>query len=131
MAIEKRDVRQYPLSDVIRIEVGDLTSGTAAAIADLQGGEMIVGGSVTVATAWDSGTTATLKLGDDDDDDRYTSAAVDLTTAGRTALTLTGDVMSVATELKALFEETGAAATAGEAVIEFTVLREGRQNETA
>lgn len=130
MAIDKRDVRQWAMADFIRITYDELVAG-AQAIADLQGGEMITGGAVVVETAWDSGTTATLDIGDSDDPDRYTSAAVDLTTTGRTALTLTGDVMSVATELLATFAETGSEATTGEAVIEFTVVREGRENETA
>lgn len=134
MAIEKRDVRQWPMSDFIRITYDELAAG-AQALADLQGGEMIVAGSVTVETAWNptGGTpAATLDIGDGDDPNRYTSSSIDLTATGRTELTLTGHVYSVASELQATFSETDAdTSTAGEAVIEFTVIREGRQNETA
>lgn len=130
MAITKSDARQWPLAEIIRFTFDDLVSGTPAAIADLAGGEMITGGSVTVVTAWNSATTATLSLGDADLATRYANA-VDLKATGHTPLTLTGTVQSVHTELLAAFTETGAAATAGEAIIEFTVVREGRQSEVA
>jgi len=131
MAITKSDARQWPLAEIIRITYADLDASAPVPLADLAGGEMVTGGSVTVVTPWDSGTSATLDLGDADDDDRYTSTAIDLATAGRTALTLTGDVQSVHTELLATLAESGTAATAGEAVLEFTVIREGRQSEVA
>ena len=81
---------------------------------------------MVVKTAWNSATTATLKLGDATDDDRYTASAIDLKTAGRTALTLTGYKHTVAEALKALIAQTGAAATAGEARITISYYVEGR-----
>lgn len=129
MSIEKRDVRQWPMSDVIRFTVADAEAG-AVALAELQGGEVVTGGSITVLTAWNTTGAATVSLGDGDTDDRYADE-VDLKATGRTALTLTGHVYAVADELLATFAFADEDADAGEAVVEFTVVREGRQNETA
>lgn len=129
MAITKSDARQWPLANFIRFTYADLDAAAAVALADLAGGEMITGGSITVVTPWDSATSADLDLGDADLATRYASA-VDLKAAGRTEFTITGDVQSVHTELLATLAEVGTA-TAGEAVIEFTVVREGRQSEVA
>lgn len=129
MPITKSDARQWPLANFIRITYADLDAAAPVALADLAGGEMITGGSITVVTPWDSATSAALSLGDADLATRYASA-VDLKAAGRTAFTLTGNVQSVHAELLATLAEVGAA-TAGEAVIEFTVVREGRQSEVA
>lgn len=129
MAITKSDARQWPLAEVIRFTYEDLDPAAPVALADLAGGEVITGGSITVITPWDSATSAALDIGDADLATRY-ATAVDLKAAGRTAFTLTGDVQSVHTELLAALAEDGAA-TAGEAVIEFTVVREGRQSEVA
>lgn len=81
---------------------------------------------MVVKTPWNSATTATLKLGDAADDDRYTASAIDLKTAGRTALTLTGYKHTTAQALKALIAQTGAAATAGAARITISYYVEGR-----
>lgn len=129
MAITKSDARQWPLAEIIRFDVSDVESA-AVAMADLQGGEVVVGGSLTVHTAWNTTGTATVSLGDADVADRYLAAA-DLKVAARTALTLTGHVYPSAAELLATFAFADAAATEGEATLEFTVIREGRQSETA
>ena len=72
-------------------------------------------------------TSATLKVGDAVDDDRYTGSAIDLKTAGRTALTLTGFVHTASDNLlKALPTLAGTAATAGAARLEFHYYVQGR-----
>lgn len=129
MAITKSDARQWPLSEIIRFTFEDVVAG-ANPFADLAGGEMVVGGSITVVTAWTTTGTATISLGDAGLATRYLSA-VNLKTAARTALTLTGHVYPTAAELWATFAFADAGADAGEAILEFTVLREGRQSETA
>ena len=102
------------------------TYGTAEEAFDLPGNAILLGGDVVVKTPWNSATTATLKLGDAADDDRYTASAIDLKTAGRTALTLTGYKHTTAQALKALIAQTGAAATAGAARITISYYVEGR-----
>lgn len=100
--------------------------GTAEAAIDLPGGAVIVGGDVTVLTAWNSATTATLKLGDVSDDDRYTATPIDLKTAGRTELTFTGYKTPNAQAINALFAQTGTAATAGQARVTVQYFVQGR-----
>lgn len=118
MSIKKNAGRQELISASLLINFNDPTAyGTAESAIDLPGGAILVGGDVTVLTAWNSATSATLKLGDTADDDRYTGTPIDLKTAGRTALTLTGYKHTVAEALKALLAQAGAAATAGQARI--------------
>lgn len=127
MAIKKNSGRQELIAAHLTIGFGDIaTYGTAEDAFDLPGNAVLAGGDVTVLTPWNSATTATLKLGDAADDDRYTAAAIDLKTAGRTALTLTGYKHIGAQALKALVAQTGAAATAGKARITILYYVEGR-----
>ena len=129
MAITKSDARQWPLAEIIRFNVADVEAG-AVAMADLQGGEMVTGGSLTVVTAWNTTGAATVSFGDAGSATRY-SGNINLKTAARTALTLTGHVYPTAAELLATFAFADTDADAGEAILEFTVIREGRQSETA
>lgn len=127
MAIKKNASRQELIVAHLDIGYADITAyGTAEEAFDLPGNAILLGGDVVVKTPWNSATTATLKLGDGTDDDRYTSSAIDLKTAGRTALTITGYKHTVAEALKALVAQTGAAATAGAARITITYYVEGR-----
>lgn len=127
MAITKNAARQELIVAHLDIGYADPTAyGTAEEAFDLPANAILIGGDVVVKTAWNSATTATLKLGDAGDDDRYTSSAIDLKTAGRTALTLTGYKHTTAQALKALIAQTGTAATAGAARITISYFVEGR-----
>ena len=127
MAIKMKSGRQELIVAHLTIGFADVAAyGTAEHAFDLPGNAVLVGGDVTVDTAWNSATTATFKLGDAADDDRYTAAAIDLKTAGRTALTLTGYKHKVSEVLKALIAQTGAAATAGSARVTIQYYVEGR-----
>ena len=118
MPIKKNPSRQELIAASLLINFGDPTTyGAAEAAIDLPGNAILVGGDVTVLTPWNSATSATLKLGDTADDDRYTGTPIDLKTAGRTALTITGWRHPIAESLKALLAQAGAAATAGQARI--------------
>lgn len=127
MAITKSEARQWPLSDVIRFALDDLTSGESVDLAALLPNETIVGGAIVIETAFDSGTSDAIIVGDEDDDDRY--IAGNDGSAGRTAFTLTGYQYSSSNTLTFKWTGAGTAATAGEGYVEFTVLREGRQTE--
>lgn len=127
MAIKKISGRQELIVAHLLFGFADPKAyGTAENAFDLPGNAVLAGGDVTVLTPWNSATTATLKLGDAADDDRYTASAIDLKTAGRTALTLSGYKHTVAEALKALVAQTGAAATAGQARITIHYYVEGR-----
>lgn len=127
MAIKKNSGRQELIVAHLTIGFADIAAyGTAESAIDLPGNAILVGGDVVVTTAWNSATTATLTLGDAADADRYTAAPIDLKTAGRTELTVTGFKHPVAEALKALVAQTGAAATAGSARITIQYFVEGR-----
>ena len=128
MTIRKSEARQWPLSDVVRFTLDDLTSGVAVDLAALLPNETIVGGAVVIETAFDSVTSDTITVGDEDDDDRYI-AGLDGQAAGRTAFTLTGHMYNGSNTLTLTWTEAGGGAAAGEGYVEFTVLREGRQSE--
>ncbi|MFT3815259.1 MAG: hypothetical protein QM740_18080 [Acidovorax sp.] len=114
MPIKKNPSRQELIVAYLDIGFADPTAyGTAENAIELPGNAVLAGGDVTVLTPWNSATTATLKLGDAADDDRYTAAPIDLKTAGRTALTMTGYRHTVSEFLKTLIAQSGTAATAG------------------
>lgn len=127
MSLQRKSDRQPRLVAILDIGFADPAAyGTAENAVSLPANAIVVGGALTVTTAWNSATTATLKLGDAADDDRYTASAIDLKTAARTALTLTGYKHTVGEWLKALIAQTGAAATAGAARLEVEYVVSGR-----
>jgi hypothetical protein len=127
MPIKKNPSRQELIVAYLDIGFADpVAYGAAEPAFDLPGNAILVGGDVTVLTAWNSATSATLKLGDTADDDRYTTTPIDLKTAGRTALTITGWRHPKAEALKALLAQAGAAATAGQVRISIQYYVPGR-----
>lgn len=126
MAIKKNSGRQELIVAHLTIGYADITTyGTAENAFDIPGNAVIVGGDIVVGTAWNSATTATLSLGDAASATRYANA-VDLKTAARTALTITGLKYTAADFIKALVSQTGTAATAGSARISLQYYVEGR-----
>lgn len=126
MAIKKNSARQELVVAHLTLGFADPTTyGVAENAFDIPANAVITGGDIVVGTAWNSATTATLSLGDSGSATRYASA-VDLKTAARTALTVTGLKYTVADFLKALVAQTGTAATAGSARICIHYYVEGR-----
>jgi hypothetical protein len=78
----------------------------------LPAGATVVGGDIIVATAWATSTAATLNVGDSASGTRYASS-VDLKSAARTALTLTGYRGTAPLAIRVALAPTVAAATAG------------------
>lgn len=127
MSLQRKADRQPRLVAILDIGFADpVAYGAAENAINLPGNAIVVGGALTVLTAWNSATTATLKLGDAADDDRYTASAIDLKTAARTALTVTGYKHTVGEWLKATLAQTGTAATAGAARLEVEYVVQGR-----
>jgi hypothetical protein len=106
----------------------DISSGVAAAFADLPVNAVVVGGGVAVTTAWDSATSASLDIGDGVDPNRYTGSVVNMKVVGYTALTLTGFKYAASDELELTHTDTGAP-TVGEATIYVFYVVEGRGEE--
>ena len=89
MPILKNSSRQELITAFVDFTYADIPTNAAVYDAlDLPANAIVSGGDLVVTTAWNS-TTATLSVGDASSATRYTPA-VDLKTAGRTALTLTG-----------------------------------------
>lgn len=126
MNLKLNSGRQEAIVAYVDISAGDLLSGVATKAIELPSGAVVTGGSVAVKTPFNTATTATLKLGDAADDDRYTAAAVDLKTAGVTALAVTGYTHKVGESLQVTLTETGAAATLGKVRVQVSYYVEGR-----
>ena len=113
MAITKDSGRQHVQTAYLTINYGDPTAyGTAEDAIELPPGAEVIGGEVVVTTAFNS-TTNMITLGDVTTANRYANA-VDLKTAGRTALTLTGFVTTTTERfIRANLAQTGGVPTAG------------------
>lgn len=121
--------RQAPLVAIQDIAYDDFESAVAAAVSEIPGNGVVIGGFIVVDTAWNSVTSDTFILGDDDDDNRYLNA-VDMQSTGVTELTITGYKHTTAEDLLATWTGVGTAPTAGAGrlVIEYVV--EGRSQST-
>jgi hypothetical protein len=97
MTIQYKSGRQFPLVAVLDITYADVAGiATAMNAIEVPANAIVIGGDITVTTAWNTTGTATIDLGDAADDDRYTASAISLKSAARTALTLTGYKHTVA-----------------------------------
>jgi hypothetical protein len=93
----------------------------------LPAGATVVGGDVVVSTAWATSTAATLNVGDSVSGTRYASA-VDLKSAARTGLTLTGYRGTAPLAIRVALAPTVAAATAGVARVRVEYVLPERSN---
>lgn len=120
--------RQTRLIAEQAIDFQDLASGAAAAkvAMGMPIGAIVLGGGVIVETPWNSGTTATIAVGETGTPGKF-ATGLDLKTAGYKPLTGLG----VASAGPAIFTltEAGAAATAGKGrvIVEYMII--GRANE--
>ena len=128
MAFFKNDGRQSPAVAVVMFSLADFTEGTLD-VAELPGNAIVTGGFISVTTAFDAGTTATVKLGDADDDDRY-GAGLDMSSVGKVDLVPTGHVNSRVGDLTLTYAETGDAATKGEAILVLEYIEIGKSEWT-
>lgn len=143
----KTEAAQYPLIAEAVINFGDTVAPSAGGsdvalnqttvnvtfdIADLPYGASVIGGDVVVETAFNGiGTgTAVLDIGDAASGARYAND-VDLETAARTALTITGFEMTSAGALRAtvVYASAQAAPTAGKARVRVMYVIKDRVSE--
>lgn len=87
----------------------------------------VIGGELVVETAYTGTTVATVSIGDSASATRYGSA-INLMSAARTALTLTG-FRGAGENLRLTFNLTVANATAGKATVRVLYTIQGRSNE--
>lgn len=129
MAISLDSGRQEVIAMRKEVLYSDLTNddGTSEALFDIPYGAEVVGGGITVNTVFDSTTSDVLDIGDGVDDDEYTSSQIDLTSAGYTALTVTGYQYTAADTIDVEWTagSTGTA-TAGKFTVTVLYVVEGR-----
>jgi hypothetical protein len=118
MAITKNRGRQTAVEAYVDVTFSDLTTptslnGVASLAIDLPVGAQVVGGDLVVGTAFNSGTSDVITVGDALIANRYL-ASTSIAAAGRTPLTFTG-YQTLATSNKVIVTWTGvgAAPTAG------------------
>lgn len=135
---------QYPLvaeftfnfNDTAVDSVSGTTKTFGSVVADalvfdaipLPGNATVVGGELVVETAYDTGTTATVSVGDSASATRYLGATT-LKTAARTALTLTG-FRGAGENVRLTFAHAGAVPTAGKATLRVQYTVQNRAQET-
>jgi hypothetical protein len=127
MPITKNSGRQEVIVASVDFTFADIpTTATAYAAMDIPQNAIVIGGDLTVTTAWNTGTTATLSVGDVTLATRY-ATTVDLKTAARTALTLAGFTHTNTEKvLNGTTAFVGGAATAGAARLTVQYIVKGR-----
>lgn len=130
MSIKLNDSRQAPLWAYVDIKLEDFANGAVQDAIELPGDAIVVGGFVQPITTFNAATTATLKVGDALDDDRYTATAADVKALAVVPLTITGYQMPAMGKLKVTYASTGAAATTGKCRLAVSYIRAGRTQST-
>jgi hypothetical protein len=119
-----------PASNVVGLPINAVSTNIYEML-NLPVGATIVGGEIVVETAVVGPTVSTLSLGDLSSATRH-ATTVDLKTAARTALTLTGyraGITAAGKNLRGTVNNTVAAATAGRVTIRALYVTEGRTSE--
>ena len=117
MSITKDSNRQPRLVAMVEVGFADIATGVAAAAVELPGGAIVTGGAVTVITAFNSGTSDVLDVGDSVSANRYLND-FNIHAAGRTPLIPTGYVTPNVSDVSVTLTAVGTAATAGSVRLE-------------
>ena len=126
--ITKNCGRQTILSAEVDFTFADIVSGTFAPALDIPAGAIVVSGAVVVKTAFNSGTSDVLSVGDVALNTRYLSNG-NIHATGMVNLVPTG-FRHTGGEIGVLWTAVGAAATAGAAKLIVNYVIEGRATET-
>lgn len=113
MAITKNRGRQHVSSAYVDFTFADLASGVAAEAIDLPTGAQVVGGDIVVDTAFNSGTSDVMTVGDALSANRYYASA-SIAAAGRNPLLVTGyRSLATSNKVRVTWTGVGAAPSAG------------------
>jgi hypothetical protein len=129
MAITKNGNRQWPIVAKVDFIWSDLTDATLEAAIDIPAGATVVGGGVTIDTAFDSATSDSIDIGDGDDPNRYTASVVDAKAAGFTALDITGYTYTTLDTIDVEINSVGGGLSAGAGSLEVWYVLDGRSHE--
>lgn len=130
MSITLNDSRQAPLWAFVDINLADFAGGAVQDAIELPAGAIVVGGFVQPITSFNAATTATLKVGDSVDDDRYSSTPVDVKALTPVQLNVTGYEMPAQGKVKVTYASTGAAASTGKCRLFLAYIRSNRTQST-
>lgn len=113
MPITKNKGRQSPIDAFVEFTFADIVSGTAADAIDLPVGAIVVGGDIVVTTAFNSGTSDVIVVGDSATANRYYASA-SIASTGRNPLVITGyKTLATTNKVRVTWTGVGTAATAG------------------
>lgn len=126
--ITKNSDRQYALAAEVEFTYADFESGVFQPAIEVPPGAVVTGGLLVIDTAFNSGTSDTMTVGDNVDDDEY-GAAINAQTAAATALVPTGYEFLATGNVGIKLTSVGTAATAGAGRLLVTYQRSGRSNE--
>lgn len=130
MSITQNDSRQAPLWAFVDINLADFAGGAVQDAIELPAGAIVVGGFVQPITSFNAATTATIKVGDSVDDDRYSSTPVDVKALTPVQLNVTGYEMPAQGKVKVTYASTGAAASTGKCRLFLAYIRSNRTQST-
>lgn len=127
--VELAEVKLHVTDVVANVSGVELNLAASAVVADLialPNGAVVIGGEIMVDSVFDASGTATIGVGDSISAARY-AAAVNLKSAGRTALTLTGflNTDGLPIRITTAYNGTGPGA-AGQVRVRVMYIREGR-----
>lgn len=128
MALTKNRGRQAALTAIQHFTFDDLTSGTLAEAVDLPAGAYIIDGEVVITTAFNSGTSDALVVGDSTAANAL-KTSYSIAATGRTALVPYGGTYAAKDAITLTWTAVGAAATAGAGFIRVTYAIDGRATE--
>lgn len=128
MAITKPTGRQYPLVAKVDFTFADFVSGVAAEAVKIPGNCRVSGGHLVISTAFNSGTSDTIQVGDGDSAARYKDS-INGQAVALTALVPTGYKYTVPDTIDITWTGVGAAPTAGAGYLMVEYFAENRANE--
>ena len=134
LSLKAETSRQYVVSAEITLLWSDLQVAVGTGVTEIirvPTGARVIGGEVVVETLFATAGTATLDLGDAADPDRYTASVVNLETAARTAITLSGFKYTGEDTIDATVVVGTAVTTAGQVYIRIDYVEEDKAHEQA
>lgn len=126
MAITLKPARQQVIHASVDFTYADIVSGTAAPAIQLPPNAVVISGRLTVTTAFNSGTSDKIAIGDAASGTRYASAA-EAHSTGLVAITPTGYSNTVQDNITVTWTAVGTAATAGAARLSVEYVVRGRE----
>ncbi|WP_337058227.1 hypothetical protein [Pseudomonas sp. USHLN015] len=115
MSISRNYNRQVIAFALQSIALANFSDGAVQQAVQLPAGAIVTRAFLVVDEVFNAATTATAKVGDSADDDRYSATPVDLKTMGKKDLDITGYEMPAQGFLTVTYASTGAVATTGKA----------------